>query len=281
MATKKATSTKKKAPVASKKTTTASKTTVKTVPAVATKQPLGQRIETSLQSARLWRALAAEFVGVFLLVAVVIVSQGSAIAVMFALVGIVLLVGALSGAHLNPAVTVGAWVTRRVGWLRAVSYIFVQFLGAAVAFFALSAFLGGQAEVSSAQAAFGQSSQELFKAASLSTLAGKEWYVFFAELLGVAVLSFAVANAMRLRNELNQLSSAFSVGLGIFIALMLAGTAAGYVGAHAIINPAVALGLQAFSPEAWPYVVYVLGPVIGGAFGFALYDLLYGRAARK
>lgn len=280
MATKKATSTKKKAPAA-KKTTTKSaavtKTTVKTVPA-AKKQTFGQHLETSLQSTRLWRALAAEFIGTFLLVSIVVVSQGNAIAVMFALVGIVLLVGALSGAHLNPAITVGAWVTRRIGWLRAIAYIFVQFLAGAVAFFTLSAFLGGQAPVSAEAAAFGQAGQELFKAVNLANFTdNKQWYVFFAEILGTAVLGFAVANALRFKDRL---SASFSVGFGIFIALMIAGTVGGYVAANAIINPAVALGLQAFTPDAWPYIVYVLGPVLGGAFGFVVYDLLYGRNAK-
>lgn len=278
MATKKATSTKKKAPAAVKKTTTkaavASKTTVKTVPAVAKKQTFGQRVETSLQSTRLWRSLGAEFIGVFLLTAVVIVSQGSAIAVMFALVGIVLLIGAISGAHVNPAITIGAWVTRRIGWLRAIAYIFVQFLGAAVALLTLQAFIGGQAEVSQAQAAYGQTAQSLFKAASLSAVSGKEWYVFFAELLGTSILAFAFASARRLRT---QLSSSFSYGFGIFIALMIAGSAAGYVAATAILNPAVALGLQVYAPDAWSYLVYALGPIIGAAAGFAIHDLLRGR----
>lgn len=271
MATKKAASTKKKAPAV--KSAAVTKTTVKTVSAQK-KQTLGDHIETSLQSTRLWRSLAAEFIGTFLLVAVIIVSQGSAIAIMFALVGIVLFLGAISGAHFNPAITVGAWVTRRIGWLRAVAYIFVQFLGAAVAFFTLQAFLGGQAAVSAEAAAYGQTAQELFKAVNISNLTGKEWYVFFAELLGTAVLGFAVANALRAKDAL---TSAFSVGFGIFIALMVAGTVAGFIGANAIINPAVALGLQAFTPDAWPYLVYVLGPVLGGALGFIIYDLLRGK----
>jgi len=277
MATKKATSTKKKAPVAKKttaKSATVSKTTVKTVPAVASKQTFGQHIETSLQSSRLWRSLGAEFIGTFLLVAVIIVSQGSAIAVMFALTGIVLLMGVISGAHFNPAITIGAWVTRRIGWLRAVTYIFVQFLGAAVALLTLQAFLGGQAEVSDAAAAYGQTSQQLFKAVAISSVSGKEWFVFFSEILATAILGFAVANATRLKD---QLSASFSVGFGIFIALMIGGTVAGYVAANAIINPAVALGLQVYSADAWAYVVYALGPVIGGAVGFVLYDLLRGK----
>lgn len=280
MATKKAASTKKKAPAvkSTTKSAVATKTTVKTVPA-KTASTLGDHIESSLQSPRLWRALAAEFIGTFLLVAVVVVSQGAPLAVLFAVTGIVLMLGVVSGSHINPAVTVGAWVTRRIGWLRAVGYIFVQFLGAAVAFFTLQAFLGGQAPLSEAAAAYGQSAQALFQANPIAelTAANAAWYVFFAELLGTAILGFAVANATRAKD---QLSAAFSVGLGIFIALLVAGTVAGYVSANAIINPAVALGLQAYAPEAWSYLVYALAPVLGGVLGFVLFDLLRGKDAK-
>lgn len=276
MATKKASATKKKAPA--KKTTTVSavtKTTVKTVPAAAKKQTLGKHIETSLMSSTLWRALGAEFVGTFLLAAVIIAGQGQPIFVLFGLVGIVLVLGAISGAHVNPAVTIGAWATRRIGWLRALGYIFVQFLGAAVAFFALSAFLGGATQPSAEQQMYGQQAASLFKAADLSQLTGKEWYVFFAEVLGTAILGFAVAAATRAKDNL---SAAFSVGLGIFIALMVGVTITGYVSASSIINPAVALSLQAYS-GLWAYIVYGLGSVLGGVIGFILHDILRGKNA--
>lgn len=277
MATKKATTTKKKAPAAktvSTKSAAVTKTTVKTVPATAKKQTLGQHIETSLLSGNLWRALGAEFIGTFLLAAVIIAGQGQPIFVLFGLVGIVLLLGSISGAHVNPAVTIGAWATRRIGWLRALGYIFVQFLGAAVAYFALSAFLGGATQPTAEQQMYGQSAASLFQAADISALTGKEWYVFFAEVLGTAILGFAVAAATRAKDNL---TAAFSVGLGIFIALMIGITVTGFVSASAIINPAVALALQAYS-GVWAYVIYGLGAVLGGVIGFVLHDLLRGRA---
>jgi aquaporin Z len=275
MATKKAASTKKKAPAVKSTTKSAAvtKTTVKTVPATAKTQTLGDHIETSLQSPRLWRALAAEFIGTFLLVAVVVVSQGAPLAVLFALTGIVLMLGAISGAHVNPAITIGAWATRRIGWLRAVGYILAQFLGAAVAYFVLSAFLGGASQPSAEQQAYGQTAAALFKAADITTLTGKEWYVFFAEVLGTAILGFAVASATRVKESLN---AAFAVGLGIFVALMVGITVTGYVSGSSIINPAVALSLQAYT-GTWAYIVYGLGAVIGGVFGFMLHDVLRGK----
>ena len=278
MATKKATTTKKKAPA--KKTAAktvsaaATKTTVKTVPATAKKQSLGQHIETALLSGSLWRALGAEFIGTFLLAAVVIAGQGQPIFVLFGLVGIVLLIGAISGAHVNPAITLGAWATRRIGWLRAIGYIFVQFLGAAVAYFVLSAFLGGATQPSAEQQAYGQTAASLFKAVDIAQLTGKEWYVFFAEVLGTAILGFGVAAATRAKDNL---SAAFSVGLGIFIALMVGVTVTGFVSASSILNPAVALSLQAYVGGVWAFLVYGLGAIIGGVIGFLLHDRLRGK----
>lgn len=273
MATKKATTIKKAPAKKTSASVAVTKTTVKTVPAIARKQSLGQHIESSLLSGNLWRALGAEFIGTFLLAAVIIAGQGQPIFVLFGLVGIVLLIGSISGAHVNPAVTIGAWATRRIGWLRALGYVFAQFLGAAVAYFVLSAFLGGATQPSAEQQAYGQTAAALFKAADVTLLTGKEWYVFFAEVLGTAILGFAVASATRAKESLN---AAFTYGLGIFIALMVGITITGYVSASAILNPAVALSLQAYS-GVWAYIIYGLGAVVGGVVGFILHDLLRGR----
>ena len=275
MATKKAASTNKKAPVKAS-TSSSAKTTVKTVKTVtvsATKSQSGlsSHIVTSLRSSKLWRALAAEFIGTFLFAGVVIAGQGQPIFVLFALVGIVLTIGAISGAHVNPAITIGAWATRRIGWHRAVGYILVQFLGAAMAFVVFNYFIQGAGEVSAAAAAYGQSSPTLYAAANITNLAGKEWFLFFSELLGTAILAFAVASATR---TIDRLTGAFTVGLGIFAALMITVTVAGYVSGTAIINPAAALALQAYVPNAWAYVVYALAPVIGGVLGFIVHDLV-------
>jgi len=277
MATKKAASTSKKSStsVIAKTSTRKSATTA---PATATKNTFVGHVQESVRSVTLWRALAAEFIGTFLLASVVIAGQGQPIFVLFALVGIVLLIGTVSGAHVNPAITIGAWVTRRIGWLRAVGYILAQVLGAAFAYFAFNAFLSGAAPVSAEAAMYGQSAATLYAAADVSLLSGKEWYIFFAELLGTTILAFAVANATR--EVQDRVAAAFTVGLGIFIALMVAVSAASYVGGSAIINPAVAVALQAYTLNWWPIAIYALAPIIGGVAGFVIYDLIRGRAAK-
>jgi glycerol uptake facilitator-like aquaporin len=211
--------------------------------------------------------LVAEFIGTFLLAASVIAGQGQPIIVLFALAGIVLIVGALSGAHLNPAVTVGAWATRRIKGLRALGYVVAQFLGALAAFGLLSAFVDGAAQSDPT----GYGAVSLFQAAPLPV--DKEWYVFFAELIGTTILGFVFANALKVVKK-DVVAASLTAGFGIFVALLFAASAASYVGGSAIINPAVALSLQSLKWEVWPLAVYVLAPVIGGVVGFILYDIL-------
>lgn len=277
MATKKANSTNKKttAKAVSAKT---SKTTVTTAPIAATNNTFAGYIQQSVRSTALWRALGAELVGTFLLASVVIAGQGQPIFVLFAFAGIVLLIGAVSGSHINPAITIGALVTRRIGWLRAVGYVIAQLVGAALAYVVLNSFLHGADPISAQATAYGQAAPTLFAAADVSKLVGKEWFVFFAELTGTAVLGFAIANATR--EVQDRVAAALTAGFGIFIALMIAVSAASYVGATAIINPALAITLNAYSwASIWPFAIYALAPAIGGVIGFVLYDLLRGKTA--
>lgn len=276
MATKAAATTKKAPAKSASAKNTTKKKTVTSAPASASSSALASHVQSSLRSVALWRSLGAEFVGTLLLASVIVAGQGQPIFVLFALVGVILLVGSISGAHVNPAMTIGALVTRRIGWLRAVGYIIAQLLGAALAFVVLSSFIAGAA-VSEEAELFGQTAPVLFSAVDVATLVGKEWYVFFAEVLGASILGFAIAHATRAKDVL---TSAFTGGLGIFIALMVAVSAANYVGGSAIINPAVAIALQAYNWETiWPFVVYAVAPVIGGVAGFIIHDLLRGRTA--
>lgn len=276
MATKAAATTKKAPAKSASAKTTTKKKTVTSAPASASSNALAGHVKSSLRSVALWRSLGAEFIGTFLLAAVIIAGQGQPIFVLFALVGVILLVGSISGAHVNPAMTFGALVTRRIGWLRAVGYIAAQLLGAALAFVVLSAFIAGAA-VSEEAELFGQTAPVLFSAVDVATLVGKEWYVFFAEVLGASILGFAIAYATRAKDAL---TAAFAGGLGIFVALMVAVSAANYVGGSAILNPAVAISLQAYNLDTiWPFVVYAVAPILGGIVGFIVHDLLRVRTA--
>ncbi len=274
MATKKAASNTKKSSTR-KAPSVASTTTVRTIkstPAVK-RGDFGTRFNRSVRSFDLWRTLGAEFVGSFLLAAAIITGSNQPIFALFAVVGIVLMFGAVSGSHINPAVTLAAWATRRIGWLRALGYVAAQLLGAALAFVALSTFINGAPGVSEEAAMYGQSAPELYRAAEQTVFAGKEWFVFFAEALGAAIIGYAFAASRRV--TVDRLTGAFTYGLGVFVALMVGVSAASYVSATAALNPAVAVALQAFNwNEAWTFAIYAAGPVLGAIVGFIVHDIL-------
>ncbi len=212
-------------------------------------------------------AMFAEFVGTFLLAAVAVSVSGQPIFIFFALVAIALTIGHLSGSHINPAITFGAWVTRKISTLNAVGYIIAQILGAMLALVVLNALLGGAPGQQNPLTGQPQAA-ELFKA--VQAVEGKEWYAFFASMLGLGIFSFVFASALRERKE--HIAAAFTIGGGLFIALLIAGQAA-------VLNPALALTLQGFSELkgegslAWALGIHVVAPLIGAVIGFFLYDL--------
>lgn len=264
MATKKAGSAKK-----STRATSQPKTNVTTVTASAVKSPrsvLGGRNNV------LVAALIGEFVGTFLLAGAYLVTKGEPLYLGFVYIALVLLVGTLSGAHLNPAITVGAWVTRKLGNLRAVAYVVAQLLGAGAAFLVLNAFVHASGSDASSSA-LQQSSPTVFTLAALTDK--NQWFVFFAELLGASVFAFAWAAAWRTKAD--RVARAFTAGFGYFVAALVAGVCASYVLANVALNPALALtaGAVNFGKVDWFAVaVYVVAPLVGGVVGFALRDVV-------
>lgn len=281
MATKKsATSTKKKAGA----TSSATKTRVTTVKAVeaGSSRPastLLNRNRGGLLRMPILSASVAEFIGAFLLATTVLIVRNEPFYLFIGLVGIFMLIGGLSGAHLNPAVTVGAWVSRRIEWTRAVGYMAAQFLGAMLAFVVMNSFISQAPEVSAEAASFGQSAPELFKVVALPD--GKEWGIFMAEVIGLAILGFAYANILRPRVS-DKVTGAFTVGGGAFLAMAFASTVASYVGTMAVLNPAVAITLQAVEfANIWTLVVYFIAPLLGAVIGFFLHDIIRGAETEK
>lgn len=265
MATKKA-ATAKKARAKSQP----AKTTVTTVKAVEVTKSSATR-STGDRRTILAAALIGEFIGTFMLVAAFLVSGGEYLYVGLTLVGLILTVGTLSGAYLNPLLTVGGWVTRKLSHLRAVGYLVAQLLGAAAAFAALTAFVSAGASAAGSSS-FTQA-PELFHFNPLTDK--NQWYIFGAELVASSVLAFAFAGA--LIEKTDRVAKALTVGLTLLGASMVAGLAAKSLAASVAINPAIALAAKGvdFSAFTWgAVVVYIAAPLIGGIVGFALRDFV-------
>ena len=283
MATKKAASTTKKKTTAKKPVarSTTKVTTVKTdrsavVAAEARHKRLTAR--SGRNYTQLAAAAVAELVGTFILAAIVLSQSGQPVPVLFGIMAAVLATSALSGAYLNPALTVGAWVTRKIDGVRALFYIVGEILGGMLALIVVNSFVTGAATELSAQAKMlGQSAPEVFKAAAVP--AGKEWLVLFAELLGTVIFAFVVASAVSEKRK--SLNAAISVGTGLFAALLIAGSATGSLVSQGagltFLNPAVAIASQVLASNVvsvWGVVIYLIMPLVGGAIGFGAYELL-------
>jgi aquaporin Z len=198
--------------------------------------------------------LVAEFVGTYALASAVYAmasrtgfpffgaaAAGLTVAVM------ILLIGSVSGAHLNPAVTIVLWVRRKVSTSTAVVYIGTQMLAGLVAL-SVNHFLLDEA---------------------IKNMTTKTWDVriFVAEAIGTFILGFGIAAAQDKAYEGGRLAAA--IGTSVFVGVLLASFAA--AGA---LNPAVALGIYAWNAS------YVTGPVVGALVGFILYDMLFASPAK-
>ncbi|MDR0397837.1 MAG: aquaporin [Candidatus Nomurabacteria bacterium] len=223
-------------------------------------------------------SLLAEIIGVFLLVIVVLATQASPLYVLFGILGISLATYAFSGAHINPVITLGAMVTRRVSVVRGIFYLIAQVLGALLAYVVMTGFIGGSPAVSAEMAAYGQQAPELFRMAVLPE--GKEWFIIFTELLGAGIIGLFFARALKYKRSV--FTFAITAGSGLFVALLLALTTAGYIGGGFALNPAIAVAMQTFNGEihlGWALLVYALAPVIGGILGFFINDLIAATGA--
>lgn len=261
----------------SAKKPTVSKPKARTSVAPAVTKPMAAMYQTVYKAFRdmpLIGKIIAEFVGAFLLTTAFLEMQGNPLFAGFALMGVVLVVGGVSGAHVNPAMTFGAWVTRKINWLHALGYIVAQSLGASVAYLVLKTFLNENGVAASVTGA-----PTLFHAGTL--VSGKEWYVFFAELLAVAILALGVATSLRMRK--NRLAQAFTAGLAFLTALYVGMSLTTVLLTEAnvsltFLNPAVAFAANGLSWNWWPISIYILAPVLGGVVGFALAEFFHSQS---
>lgn len=194
--------------------------------------------------------LLAEVLGTAILTFSVLAIIKSAIGIpYFAAIGVgltlsilVLALGSTSGAHLNPAVTLGQWTLRKIDTVNAFLYIVAQFAGALVAF----------------------RLYEYLTARTLENIAGPEfqWTVLVAELVGTAIFGFGIAAAIYQKYEGGKL--ALTVGGSLAVGILVAGVAS-----NGVLNPAIALGIQSWDKA------YVVGPIVGSVVGMNLYAMLF------
>lgn len=242
------------------------------------------------------RECAAEFLGTFILIVfgVAVVAQvvlshqatGEYLSINFgwglAVTMGVYVSGGVSGAHLNPAVTLALAVHRRFPWSKVLPYVAAQMVGAfvasAVVFMtyheALDAFDHGVRQVSGQYATAGI--WATYPAEHLSTFPGG----LIDQVVGTALLLLLI---FALTDGRNTAPESRIAPLLVGSVVLLIGMTFGYNCGYAI-NPARDLGPRLFTFMAgWGSGVFsvhdhwfwvpIVGPLIGGVLGGWIYDL--------
>ena len=215
-----------------------------------------------------WRRLFSELLGTFFLVLVAagggMISQAfpntisrtaAVVAPGLMVMAIILFMGKVSGAHLNPAVSIAFALRGDFQWRRVPGYIVVQLVGAALAAWFLQA-------VVNVSASYGSN----YPAASYSS-----WDAFLMEtVLTLGLVSVILGTASGAQN----LGVFGALGVGGYIALAglwgspISGTS---------MNPARTFGPDLVGADFSSYWVYIAGPLVGAAIAVGIAFVLRGR----
>lgn len=169
---------------------------------------------------------------------------------------------AVSGCHINPAVTFALAVTRRFPWVEVVPYIVAQLVGGA-----LGAFL--------IVAAFGAGAADLGAVGSTMLGDGVSYGAgIVAEAIGTFILVFAVM-AVAVDPRMPASWAGLIIGLSVACAILVIGPLTG-----GSLNPARTFGpnmaAMVFGGDvAWgQFALYWVGPLAGGAIAAVVYDFV-------
>lgn len=215
-----------------------------------------------------WRRLFSEVLGTFFLVLAAVgagmvnarfggqaVPYGArVVAPALTVMAVILFMGAVSGAHLNPAVSIAFALRGDFPWKRVPTYVAAQFVGAILATLLLWALLGKQGSAGLTLPGHG-----------ISTTTAMVWEIVLTTGL-VSVIQGTASGAQ-------QLGALAAIGVGSYIAL------AGLWGAPvsgASMNPARSLGPALVLDDWTSWWAYLVGPIVGGAIAVGISYVLRG-----
>ena len=219
-----------------------------------------------------WRRLFSELLGTFFLVLVAagggmmgqafpntISRTAAVVAPGLMVMGIILFMGKVSGAHLNPAVSLAFALRGDFPWRRVPGYIVIQLIGAALACWFLQAVVHVSATYGSNYPAHSATSTDAFLMETILTL---------------GLVSVILGTASGAQN----LGVFGALGVGGYIALAglwgspISGTS---------MNPARTFGPDLVGANFTSYWVYVAGPLLGAAIAVGFAFVLRGRGGGR
>ncbi|HEX5848480.1 MAG TPA: MIP/aquaporin family protein [Rubrobacter sp.] len=181
-------------------------------------------------------------------------SLAIALAFGLALAAVVAAIGHVSGAHVNPAVTLGLASIGQFPWKSVPYYLGAQLVGAVLGAVGTWIAFGGPGRTEAKLAA-------TYPAQGVGDL-----QAFLLEILITFILVFvvvSVATDSRAPSAIAPLAVGFALAVGVFIAGPVTGGA---------VNPVRALGPMLVAGDLTSAWLYILGPVIGGVLGAFVYE---------
>src|SRR5438034_2600740 len=214
-----------------------------------------------------WRRLFSEVLGTFLLVLVgagggVVnavsngaISRAAAVTAPGLMVlAIILFMGAISGAHLNPAVSIAFAARGNFPWLRVPGYIIAQLVGSTLAVLLLRAIFGNVGMLGATEPGPGIN----------------DWQAVMVEFVLTAGLVSTILGTASKAQNLGPIS-AFGVGAYIILAGLWSSPISG-----ASMNPARSFGPDLVLWNFSNYWVYLVGPIAGALVAVAFAYILRG-----
>lgn len=206
------------------------------------------------------RKALAEAIATFLFVFSIIGAVNSdnaltPLAIGLALAVLVFSTGHISGAHLNPAVSVGVFLRGGLSVVDLVAYIIAQFVGGALA--ALASFAIWPAAAEATKIEVGPA--------------------FLAEALFTLALVWVVLNVATSKDTDGNSFYGLAIGGTVFVGAVAVGGISG-----GGFNPAVALGLSISGQFDWANLwLYIVAPIVGAIVAAVLFRVLNSDDAKK
>ena len=243
-----------------------------------------ENILTIFKTPRIYGAIIGEVVGTMLItMLLLLLGVYQPLYIMFGMIAVSAAVFAFSGANLNPIVTVGMMVSRRMSVIRGVVYLLSQVLGAWLAFLVSNAFINSVAE-----------GEALSALPTMAEVAPEQfWLITMIEFVGAIILAFFFARAYAYKRS--TLTFAAIYGTGTCVALLFAIViSTSFLGLESnfILNPAAALMYQVLPTGGENFgavlgdvclalATYIVIPMIGGIIGFAISDVAARLSGEK
>ncbi|CAM6018287.1 unnamed protein product [Sphagnum balticum] len=159
-------------------------------------------------------------------------------------------VGHISGAHMNPAITIAFATMQHFPWIQVPAYICAQVLGAIASAFTLRLILNPAAN----------------EGATLPV--GSDAQSLLLEIITTFILMFVVAAVATDNRACGELAG-IVVGSAVALNGLMAGSISG-----ASMNPARSIGPAVASGNYEGIWVYIVGPIVGAVAGAQAYNLI-------